>query len=76
YIAYLDNLFASVPFLTELLSEQYGATGTARTNSAIAQDLVDLKKEHKNRARIEWGTTIQVPSINNRIVQSAWKENA
>lgn len=76
YIAWLDNLFTSVPLLSKLWDEGYGATGTARTNSGIAQALVDLKKEDKKRDRIEWGTTVQVPSINNRIVQSAWKDNA
>jgi hypothetical protein len=76
YIAWLDNLFTSVPLLTELWHAGYGATGTARINSGITQALVDRKKEDKKRDRIEWGNIVQVPSINNRIVQSAWKDNA
>lgn len=35
-----------------------------------------MKTEDKKRDNIKWGSLTQVPSINNHIVQSAWKDNA
>jgi hypothetical protein len=34
------------------------------------------KKEDKAKDRIQWGSLLQVPSIDNHIVQSAWKDNS
>jgi hypothetical protein len=52
YVVYLDNLFVSQPLLRYLRSKGWGATGTARTNSGILKEYVDIKAADKKRDQI------------------------
>lgn len=45
YCVWLDNLFVSNNLLHYLRQNGYGAAGTARTNSGVAQELVKKKNE-------------------------------
>ncbi len=54
----------------------YGCTATACTNSGICKEFV-TKKQLDKKADIEpWGILYQAPTIDNTILQSAWKDNA
>jgi hypothetical protein len=76
YVVWLDNLFGSTKLLNYLRSLGYGCTATARTNSGICKEFV-AKKQLDKKADIEpWGTLYQAPTIDNTILQSAWKDNA
>ena len=55
YHVWLDNLFTSQKLLLELRNRGFGVTGTARFNSGIAEDLLQLKREDKADI-IPWGT--------------------
>jgi hypothetical protein len=75
YVVWLDNLFGSTKLLNYLRSLGYGCTATACTNSGICKEFV-AKKQLDKKADIEpWGILYQVPTIDNKILQSAWKDN-
>ena len=71
YIVYLDNLFTSLPLLKYLRSRGWGATGTARTNSGILKEYVDLKAADKRSDQIPWGTLYHAPIDDNLVNQIA-----
>ena len=76
YCVWLDNLFSSTTLFTYLQSLGYSATGTCRTNSGISKDLVDIKKrEQANPNLTPWGTIQQEPTMDNQVLQTAWKDN-
>ncbi|KAJ3453257.1 hypothetical protein MRS44_017504 [Fusarium solani] len=58
YHVFVDNLFSSPPLFRNLRKQGYGATGTARTNSGIHEELVrdknDDGKVQKNVNQIAW----------------------
>src|SRR4029450_4176008 len=45
YHVFVDNLFSSPPLFRNLRKQGYGATGTARTNSGISEELVRDKND-------------------------------
>ncbi len=52
YGVFLDNLFTSHKLLLYLRKRGYGATGTARSNSEIYKDFVQLKNQDKKQDKI------------------------
>jgi hypothetical protein len=76
YCVWLDNLFVSTTLLSYLRKLGYGAAGTARTNSGICQEFVAKKKaEQSNQYISRWGELWQAPTIDNLVLQTAWKDN-
>ena len=71
YIVYLDNLFTSLPLLKYLRNKGWGATRTARTNSGILKEYVDLKAADKKSDQIPWGTLYHAPIEDNLVNQIA-----
>ena len=55
YHIWLDNLFTNQKLLLKLQNRGFGAIGTARSNSEIVKDLLQLKHEDKADI-IPWGT--------------------
>jgi len=76
YGVFLDNLFTSHKLLLYLRKRGYGATGTARSNSGIYKEFVQLKTQDKKRDKIPWGELKMVVTSDNQIMQFAWKDNA
>jgi hypothetical protein len=76
YVVWLDNLFSSTKLFAYLRELGYGATGTARTNSGICADFVARKQIDKKKDSIPWGTLYSAPTIDNNVLQYAWKDNA
>ena len=76
YIVYLDSLFTSLPLLKYLRNKGWGATGTARTNSGILKEYVDLKTMDKRKDQIPWGSLYHAPINDNQVNQMPWKDNA
>lgn len=76
YCVWLDNLFVSTTLLSYLRKLGYGAAGTARTNSGICKEFVAKKKaEQSNQYISRWGELWQAPTIDNLVLQTAWKDN-
>ena len=69
----LDNLFTSTRLLAYLSQQGYGARGTARINSGIHQDLINLKKSDSNDT-IPWGTKHLRLVAEGAVVQLSWKD--
>ena len=76
YVVWLDNLFSSTKLFGYLWELGFGATGTARTNSGICADFVAKKQADAKNDTIPWGTLYSEPTIDNNVLQSAWKDNA
>jgi hypothetical protein len=76
YVVWLDNLFSSTKLFEYLQELGFGATGTARINSGICADFVAKKQADAKKDEIPWGTLYSEPTISNKVVQSAWKDNA
>ncbi|KAM6513835.1 hypothetical protein FALCPG4_18873 [Fusarium falciforme] len=76
YHVFVDNLFSSSPLFRNLRSHGFGATGTARTNSGINQELVDDKNnDGKVKKMYEFNTVKAIPTPDNQVNQIAWKDN-
>jgi hypothetical protein len=76
YCVWLDNLFTSTTLFSYLRNLGYGAAGTARTNSGICKDFVTKKKaEQANQHTSSWGSLWQVPTEDNLVLETAWKDN-
>ena len=75
YHVWLNNLFSSVPLMKSLANMGIAATGTARTNSGLCRDLIELKRsDHKDS--IQWGDT-EIRVVSDGDVNCyAWKDNA
>ena len=72
---FLDNLFSSPELLKYLYDNGIGASGTARMNCDIHQDLVAGKKKKPDSSR-QWGWTLQIPSECGKVNQKiAWQDN-
>lgn len=65
YHVYLDNLFSSPDLFKKLYEMDIAASGTARVNCGIHEDLVQAKK--KPDASRPWGWSLQVPTECNRV---------
>lgn len=75
YCVWLDNLFVSNSLLHYLRQNGYGAAGTARTNSGMAEELVKKKNEEKTRDVYQWGTLFKAISDNEEVMP-CWKDNS
>ncbi|KAG6979697.1 PiggyBac transposable element-derived protein 4 [Fusarium oxysporum f. sp. conglutinans] len=76
YHIFMDNLFSSSPLFRNLRNHGLGATGTARTNSGIHQELVqDRKDDGKVKKMYEFNTVKTIPTPDNQVNQIAWKDN-
>jgi hypothetical protein len=76
YCVWLDNLFTSTTLFSYLRNLVYGAAGTARTNSGIYKDFVTKKKaEQANQYTSSWGSLWQVSTVDNLVLETAWKDN-
>jgi hypothetical protein len=76
YCVWLDNLFSSTTLFTYLRSLGYGATGICKINSGISKSFVSIKKtEQANPNLTPWGTIRQEPTMDNQVLQTAWKDN-
>jgi hypothetical protein len=76
YCVWLNNLFVSTTLLSYLRKLGYGAVGTARTNSGICKEFVAKKKAEQSNQKIsKWGDLWQAPTIDNLVLQTAWKDN-
>jgi hypothetical protein len=76
YCVWLDNLFVSTTLFLYLRNLGYGAAGTARTNSDICKDFVVKKKaEQSNQLTSSWGAFWQASTIDNLVLETAWKDN-
>jgi hypothetical protein len=71
-----DNLFTSHRLLEYLRSKGIGYTGTARTNSGIVQELVDLKKGDTGKNQMAWGTIHHFSTESNKVNQIGWEDSA
>ena len=83
YHIWLDNLFTSSKLLSYLHGKNVGASGTARPNSGIHQDILDEKTIESTKDQFEWGyKTIRyvvqsaVNTNNGTIMQMGWKDNS
>ena len=71
YHVFVDNLFSSSPLFRNLRSHGFGATGTARTNSGINQELVDDKNnDGKVKKMYEFNTVKAIPTPDNQVLAS------
>jgi hypothetical protein len=76
YHCFLDNLFVSHKFLLYAReSRGIGLTGTCRNNVGVIQELLTLKKKDKKDI-IPWGETHSLPSIDGKVCQTGWKDQA
>ena len=66
YHVYLDNLFSSPNLFKNLYDQGIAASGTARLNCGIHEDLV-LAKRKKPDASQRWGWSLQIPTECNRV---------
>ena len=83
YHIWLDNLFTSSRLLSYLHSNNVGASGTARANSGIHQDILKEKTIESKKDQYEWGyKTVRyviqgsVDKDNGKIMQMGWKDNS
>ena len=65
YHIFLDNLFSSPELFKYLYDNGIGASGTARINCGIHEDLVAAKK--KPDTSREWGWTLEIPTATDTI---------
>jgi hypothetical protein len=69
YHIFMDNLFSSSPLFRNLRNHGVGATGTARTNSGIHQELVqDRKDDGKVKKMYEFNTVKTIPTPDNQVL--------
>lgn len=73
YHIFLDNLFSSPELFKYLYDNGIGASGTARINCGIHEELVTAKK--KPDISRQWGWTMQIPTQCGKVNQIAWQDN-
>ncbi|EGU75036.1 hypothetical protein FOXB_14453, partial [Fusarium oxysporum f. sp. conglutinans Fo5176] len=77
YHVFLDNLFSSPNLFRRLRQLGHGATGTARQNCGFHEPLVKLKKvDNTAAADLEFNYLTAVPTKDNLVNQTIWKDNA
>ncbi len=76
YEVFLDNLFTSHKLLLYLRKRGYEAIDTARSNSEIYKEFVQLKTQDKKRDKILWKELKMMVTSDNQIMQFVWKDNA
>ena len=69
-------MFTSTKLLELLRSEGFAATGTARNNAGVVQELVEVKQNDKGKNEMPWGTLYHFPTALNHVNQIGWKDNA
>ncbi|KAI8648825.1 DDE-Tnp-1-7 domain-containing protein [Fusarium sp. Ph1] len=75
YHVFVDNLFSSPPLFRNLRKQGYGATGTARANSGIHEELVrDKNDDGKVKKMYEFNAVKAIPTPDNQVNQIAWKD--
>ncbi|KAG5770418.1 hypothetical protein H9Q73_013203 [Fusarium xylarioides] len=63
----MDNLFSSPSLYRILRDRGIGATGTARVNSGIHEDLVEFKKaDDGGKLKWAWGAYKAIPTKDNK----------
>ncbi|KAH7463269.1 hypothetical protein FOMA001_g18040 [Fusarium oxysporum f. sp. matthiolae] len=71
YHVFVDNLFSSTPLFRNLRKQGYGATGTARTNSGIHEELVrDKNDDGKVKKMYEFNAIKVIPTPDNQVLTS------
>jgi hypothetical protein len=71
YHVFVDNLFSSSPLFRNLRNHGLGATGTARTNSGIHEELVqDKNNDGKVKKMYEFNTVKAIPTPDNQVLTS------
>lgn len=75
YHIFMDNLFTSNKFFDLLAQNGVGATGTCRSSSGVITQLIEFKKSD-SKDTVPWGTFYALPTPSNRVLQTAWKDNA
>ncbi len=65
YHVFLDNLFSSPDLFKYLYDMGVGASGTARINCGIHEDLVKAKQTAD--ASKPWGWTLEIPTVCNKV---------
>jgi len=64
-----------IKFMRSKEGGEFGLTGTCRTNSGVAQQLIDLKKLD-DKDVISWGETYSVTTEDGLVCQVGFKDNA
>jgi hypothetical protein len=71
YHVFVDNLFSSTPLFRNLRKQGYGATGTARANSGIHEELVrDKNDDGKVKKMYEFNAVKVIPTPDNQVLTS------
>jgi hypothetical protein len=71
YHIFVDNLFSSPPLFRNLRKQGYGATGTARTNSGISEELVNDKNDDgRVKKMYEFNAVKAMPTLDNQVLAS------
>ncbi|KAM6514071.1 hypothetical protein FALCPG4_18895 [Fusarium falciforme] len=71
YHVFVDNLFSSPPLFRNLRKQGYGATGTARANSGIHEELVrDKNDDGKVKKKYEFNAVKAIPTPDNQVLTS------
>ncbi|KEY74499.1 hypothetical protein S7711_10322, partial [Stachybotrys chartarum IBT 7711] len=77
YHVFLDNLFSSPQLFRQLRLLGVGATGTARTNAGLFEQLIKAKEnDRKGQKMWSWGRLQSWPTEDNLVNQIGWKDNA
>ncbi|KFA80176.1 hypothetical protein S40288_09979 [Stachybotrys chartarum IBT 40288] len=77
YHVFLNNLFSSPQLFRQLRLLGVGATGIARTNAGLFEQLVKAKEnDRKGQKMWSWGRLQSWPTEDNLINQIGWKDNA
>ncbi|KAI8680763.1 hypothetical protein NCS56_00482300 [Fusarium sp. Ph1] len=76
YHVFVDNLFSSADLFRSLRMHGHGATGTARANSGINEELVhDLRGDKRLGTSYDFNQVKVIPTADNQVNQVAWKDN-
>ncbi|UPL02957.1 hypothetical protein LCI18_013891 [Fusarium solani-melongenae] len=76
YHIFVDNLFSSSDLFRSLRMHGHGATGTARANSGINEELVhDLRGDKRLSTSYDFNQVKVIPTADNQVNQVAWKDN-
>jgi hypothetical protein len=61
YHVYFNNLFTSHTLIEVLRSEGFSAISTYKTNTGVISELINIKKNNKNKDKMLWRTLISMP---------------
>ena len=74
YHVWIDNLFNSTALCTRLYDRGIGCSGTARTNSGVHLDLINLKKQF-NHLNLSWGELISRVDATGHVCSIGWVDH-